>query len=376
MLSYWEKKNFLNYDLIVIGGGIVGLSTAIQYKWKFPESTVLVLERGIFPSGASTRNAGFACFGSITEILDDLEQLTEEEVLDLVERRYKGLLAIRKVFGDSALEYVSNHGYELITDRELPALDHLSRINKLLLPIFKEEAFESVERIESFGFGKKVFAVIENKFEGELDSGKFIDCLWKKCGELGVKILTGSEVGEVILEDKKVIVRHSVMDTAIHFEAKHLAFCTNAFSKTLFPDLNIQPGRGLILVTKPFSSKIPWKGAFHFDKGYVYFRNIDNRLLIGGGRNMGFEIENTTSFGTNQKIKTYLKEIVEEIVFPKVDVPEIEMEWSGIMGFGPNKKPIVSMPSPGVGIAVRLGGMGVAIGWQTAGELVSLFNEV
>ncbi|ERM84461.1 hypothetical protein P872_25225 [Rhodonellum psychrophilum GCM71 = DSM 17998] len=375
MLSYWEKKNFLKYDLIVIGGGIVGLSTAIQYKWKFPESTVLVLERGVFPSGASTRNAGFACFGSVTEILDDLEQLSQEDVLDLVERRYKGLLAIRKVFGDKALDYVSNHGYELITERELPALEHLSRINELLMPIFKQKVFETVGKVGDFGFGKKVLAVIENKFEGELDSGKFIDSLWRKCGELGVKILTGSEVGEVIVEEKLVIVRHSVMDTSITFEARHLALCTNAFSKTLFPELDIQPGRGLILVTKPFSMAIPWKGAFHFDKGYVYFRNVDNRLLIGGGRNMAFDIENTTSFGTNENIKNYLKGIVEEFLFPG-QVPEIEMEWSGIMGFGPNKTPIVSMPFPGVGIAVRLGGMGVAIGWQTAGELVCYFNEV
>lgn len=374
MLSYWEKKNFLKYDLIVIGGGIVGLSTAIQYKWKFPKKTVLVLERGIFPIGASTKNAGFACFGSVTEILDDLEQLSENDVLDLVERRYKGLLAIRKVFGDKDLDYVSNHGFELITERELTALDHLSQINSLLMPIFKKKVFEPVEKVEDFGFGQKVLSVIENKFEGELDSGKFIDCLWRKCGELGVKILTGSEVGEVIVEEKLVIVRHSVMETTIHFEAQHLALCTNAFSKTLFPELDIQPGRGLILVTKPLSFEIPLKGAFHFDKGYVYFRNVDNRLLIGGGRNTDFELESTTSFGTNENIKNYLEGIVEEILFPG-QVLEIEMEWSGIMGFGPNKKPIVSMSYPGVGIAVRLGGMGIAIGWQTAGELVNHFNE-
>ena len=80
MLSYWEQKNYLDYDLVVVGAGIVGLSTAIRYKEKFPQRSVLVMERGVFPTGASIRNAGFACFGSVTEILDDLKYMTPEQV--------------------------------------------------------------------------------------------------------------------------------------------------------------------------------------------------------------------------------------------------------------------------------------------------------
>ena len=67
MLSFWEKDFFIAYDHIVVGSGIVGLSTAIAIKEKQPNSRVLVLERGIFPTGASTKNAGFACFGSLSE---------------------------------------------------------------------------------------------------------------------------------------------------------------------------------------------------------------------------------------------------------------------------------------------------------------------
>ena len=36
-----------------------------------PKSKVLILERGIFPNGASTKNAGFATFGSLSEIISD-----------------------------------------------------------------------------------------------------------------------------------------------------------------------------------------------------------------------------------------------------------------------------------------------------------------
>ena len=117
MFSYWEQKNFFNYDLIVVGAGFTGFSTAIHFKEKFPKASVLILERGLFPTGASTKNAGFACFGSLTEILDDLWHMTQSEVLALVEKRYRGLTQIRKVFGDKSLRYVPSGGnYPLAID--------------------------------------------------------------------------------------------------------------------------------------------------------------------------------------------------------------------------------------------------------------------
>lgn len=373
MLSYWEQKNFLNYDLIVLGGGIVGLSTAIQYKKANPTFSVLVLERGFFPSGASTKNAGFACFGSLTEILDDLKVLPEDQVLALVEKRYNGLLAIRKYFGDKTLDYRDHGGFELITQNEFAQLDELDRINNLLKPIFGRGVFELLPDFGDFNFGAKVKGIVKNSFEGELDSGKFIHALWERCSELKVKILTGIQVDHLDIENKKVIV--GAGSSPLVFQAKKIAVCTNAFTNTILPEVEIKPGRGLIMVSKPMPFDIPWKGSFHYDKGYVYFRNIDNRLLLGGGRNMDFEGEETAEFGINPTIRSYLLSIMNEIIFPG-KMPEIELEWSGIMAFGPDKRPIIEMLGPGVGIAARLGGMGVAIGWQSAGELVNLLQKM
>ncbi len=83
MFSYWEQESFSYYNHIIIGSGIVGLSTAIELKERRPDCRVLVLERGLLPTGASTRNAGFACMGSVTELLDDLEHATDDEVVAL-----------------------------------------------------------------------------------------------------------------------------------------------------------------------------------------------------------------------------------------------------------------------------------------------------
>lgn len=372
MLSYWEQKNYLDYDLVVVGAGIVGLSTAIRYKEKFPQRSVLVMERGVFPTGASSRNAGFACFGSLTEILDDLKYMSPEQVCGLVERRFRGLQAIRSVFGEKALDYHGFGGFELISEKELPALEKIGNVNNLLSPIFGKDVFSIHKDPSVFGFGNKVKSVVVNAWEGELDSGKFIQALWETAAALQVKIITGAEVEEVLLEEKKVVINHSLRGS-ISFSGFQIAICTNAFTGKLFPELDIRPGRGLIMVSEKLKQPIPWKGSFHYDKGYVYFRNVENRLLIGGGRNMDFQGENTVDFGTNPRIKAYLLDIIKDVIFPEQDL-KIEMEWSGIMAFGPDKMPIVKLLSQDVGCAVRLGGMGVAIGWQTAGELVDLLS--
>ena len=87
-VSVWEKESFFApRDFIIVGSGFTGLWSAYYLKKRFPEKSVLILERGIIPSGASSRNAGFACFGSFTELQSDSNTLGESEMLELMEMR-------------------------------------------------------------------------------------------------------------------------------------------------------------------------------------------------------------------------------------------------------------------------------------------------
>ena len=66
MNSFWEDDVMLEADCIVVGGGLIGLLTALEWRDAHPADRIMLLERGFLPSGASSRNAGFACFGSLT----------------------------------------------------------------------------------------------------------------------------------------------------------------------------------------------------------------------------------------------------------------------------------------------------------------------
>ena len=67
----------------------------------------------------------------------------------------------------------------------------------------------------------------------------------------------------------------------------------------------VKPARAQVLITKPIEN-LDIKGTFHLDKGYYYFRNIENRILFGGGRNLDFEGETTTEFNSN---RNYSKQV-------------------------------------------------------------------
>ena len=52
---------------------------------------------------------------------------------------------------------------------------------------------------------------------------------------------------------------------------------------------------------------------------------------------------------------------------------EIQDSWSGIMGVGKSKSPIIKKINNNTAIGVRMGGMGVAIGAQVGKKLADLF---
>lgn len=376
MLSYWEQESLTEYDAIVIGCGIVGLSTAIALKEQNAKSRVLILERSLLPAGASSRNAGFACMGSVTELLDDLDHTTEDEIVDLFVQRKEGLSILRSRLGDEAIGYAANGSYELINEQEKYALEKIEYFNRLLLPVNKQPVFRLAnDKIDALGLdGNYTKALIENIQEGELHTGKMVRTLMGHAITLGVEIKTGATVKEY--EDTgsgvTVVVNDNVR-TSIGFNGNQLFICTNAFTKELLPNEDVEEGRGQVLITKPIDG-LKVKGVFHFDKGYYYFREIDNRVMIGGGRNLDFEGETTTDMATTQMIQEDLVRKLKEIVLPYNNF-EVDMSWSGIMAFGKTKKPIVKAISQNVFGAFRMGGMGVAIGSLAGKQLATLASQ-
>lgn len=371
-LSFWEKSTYLDgIDFAVVGSGIVGLTAAISFKEAHPKAKVVVLERGVFPSGASTKNAGFACFGSVSELLDDLELMGEAAVLALVEQRWRGLQRLRERCGDDNLDYQAHGGYELFLEGSgayKKCAAKISFLNEKLAPIIGGTTiFETVKEGNKFGFGK-VRNVIFNRFEGQINPAKMMGRLRYLANELGIQILTGVTITD--LTESGTVVELKVLNGTIIKAAKVLV-ATNGFTAKLLPNIELQPARNQVLITKSIPN-LKIKGTFHFEQGYYYFRNFENRILLGGARNTAKEAETTNEFGLTPLIQNTLMDFLQSVILPNQPF-EIAHRWSGILGVGQQKAPIVQKHSSHIGVAVRLGGMGVAIGSLVGEEGAKLF---
>lgn len=371
--SYWEQQSFLHYDALVIGSGIVGLSAAYYLKIKYPDWKIAVLERGMLPSGASTKNAGFACFGSISELIEQEKTAGIDGLLQLIERRWKGLLRLRELLGDKNIDFQNLGGYEIFDNHssalEQECLDKIPYYNLLLQPVLSmPEAFSvNKGKISAFGF-QNVCSMIESKMEGQIDTGKMMLALMQKVQAAGVLLFNNYMVNQIEPMAQGVRV-HSGQEN-FNFQARHLLLATNAFTKSLAPDLDVVPGRGQVLITEPIPGLKPI-GTFHYNKGFYYFRNIHDRLLIGGGRHLAFEEETTTQFGLTDTIQQRLEQLLREIILPGIPF-SIAQRWSGIMAFGKEIAPIIRQLQPGIYCAVRGSGMGVAMGAQTGYDLAKM----
>ncbi len=356
--SYWERKYWLgNNEVVVVGSGIVGLSCALAVKERFPKYSVLVLEKGILPRGASTKNAGFACTGSISEILEDLKDHDEEKVFRLVEMRWEGLQILRDTVGDEAIDFKNYGGYGLFLKKDEALLEHcivqLPSVNQLLSPIFGEAPFKTVK--DPFKFQNTLPTFIFQKSEGQIDTGKMMTSLLKKAISSGVRVLNGVTVHDFLETKEKVTLNTSLGEIA----TSQLCIATNGFASLLIGG-EVQPARAQVLVTEPVEG-LSIKGTFHLDRGYNYFRDIDGRILLGGGRNLDISGETTTEEGLTDAIQEHLERLLHQVILPEKEVA-IAHRWSGIMGVGGGKTPIIKKLSDRVCCGVRLGGMGVAIG--------------
>jgi hypothetical protein len=375
-ISHWEiEQNFKRIDLVIVGSGIVGLTTAIFFKQKHPEKRVLIVERGFLPSGASTKNAGFACFGSLSEILSDLKHSSLGEVIKLMQKRVDGLKMLRHLVGDRKVDYQPCGGFEVFTPSQNElfkrSIDFLPSINEQLEKTLnlKHTYSDETDQISAFGFNG-ISNLIFNQHEGCINTGKMMAELLRLARSLGITILNALEVTD--WNDKSSSITLSFAN-GLEVEANQLHFATNGFASQLLPDLDVAPARAQVLITSPISD-LKVRGTFHIDEGFFYFRNVGNRLLLGGGRNLDIEGETTSEMQISRLIQGKLDELLSQTILPDSDYT-IEHRWAGIMGVGQQKRTIIKRLSDNVSCSVRLGGMGVAIGTSIGKESAELIAQ-
>ncbi|MEL6123929.1 MAG: FAD-dependent oxidoreductase, partial [Bacteroidota bacterium] len=292
--------------------------------------------------------AGFACFGSVSEIAADLDRYGYDAVLSQVQMRRQGLEDLAAI--GSSIDFMRYGGTEVFRDEETfeSAQARIAEVNEMMgADIF----FEAEQRLTSRLYQR----CIHNLIEGQLHPSKYHRLLQREALRSGVELLTGVNVVE-ITDGRRC---YEVTTDHGSFRSPLLLNTTNALASRLDPELAVVAVRNQVMMTDPMSN-LQLRGTYHLDGGYIYFRNVGDRVLIGGGRHL-HKSEQSHLLELNPDNQNYLEQLLRDVILPGHSFT-ISKRWSGILSGGDHRLPIVKEQRPGYYVAVRLAGMGVAIG--------------
>jgi glycine/D-amino acid oxidase-like deaminating enzyme len=350
--SYWELQSYrYEADLVIIGGGITGLSTAIEVAQVNPSLDIVVLEALALGNLASTRNAGFACFGSVGELIDDLKVLDRDQVAGLVAMRYEGLQRLDERLGEGHIQW--SGGMEVYRSDGLEGgkcLGAIPDINDLVRHATGlEDTFSAAEHQLDTAWINPLSCL--NRYEGKLNPVQMMQRLKDVAKELGVRVFTGQTVSSID------VARHAVIANGQPWSYGQLAICNNALAAD-FVDLDVKPVPNVVgYMYKPPIR--PLRAAYHLDRGYFYLRTTDEgALLVGGGRH---QVDQTAPL---QEQIVAMQGVLADVLrlVTEDDSAVYDGYWHGYLGVGQERLPLIGSLHTDVYYGVRLGGMGVAIG--------------
>lgn len=371
-ISYWLDQSSptaeKNFDVVVIGGGIAGLSATYWLERKDPNLKVAVIEKQRIGFGASGRNAGFVTCGSTEHFIKLNDQFGTEKAIEIWKFSEKNRdLLVEHIIQDQgeALDFRITGSCTVA-----PSEEHWQKYQKSA-QLMRDHGLDVSEvgpdeMKKDFGVSGFVGGIQFNG-DGYIHPMKLLHRLRSK---LKATIFEGTEVFSVeeqtIKTDKGVI------------KAGKTLVAMNAYLPLLFKEYakHITPGRGQILVTEPLPAFV--KGPCYLTKHLCYFRQLPTgHLLIGGFRNLAVQDENTYADATTPVIQDALSRFVREHFKYGKDM-KVAYQWSGIMGFSPDGQMMIGAHPQNKNLHLMAGcsGHGMGLSFHAAKVLVgSLFGE-
>ncbi len=314
------------YDLAIVGGGFLGLWTAVRAKERQPELSVCVIEANRIGWAASGRNGGFA-EASLTHGEENGKRRWPDE-LDTLDR-----LGLENL--DGIEETVSRYGMDVEFERTgtLAVAVEPHQVEW----ISGEQGFLTTEEVRAEVASPTYLAgQWEKESTALVHPAKLVLELGRVAEDLGVTIFERSAVRDIRGPQSTPTVvaeRGSVSATKV-------VLATNAFPSLLRRNrLMTVPVYDYVLVTEPLSAEqlasIGWKnrqGLADLGNQFHYYRlTADNRILFGGydaiyfpGGKIRAEYENRPA--SHRRLANHFF-----ATFPQLEGLRFTHKWAGVI---------------------------------------------
>jgi len=117
--------------------------------------------------------------------------------------------------------------------------------------------------------------------EGQIDTGQMMRTYLELAKSLEIEVWGGVEVCKFEQKNPGMLLETEQFQLTVG----KVIWATNGYATQLLPELDLRPARNQVLISQPIP-QLPFKGTFHYHQGYGYFRNVGNRILIGGFRHL------------------------------------------------------------------------------------------
>lgn len=353
--SFWHKEQNQEYDHIIIGAGISGLSIAFHLRKERPNDKIAIIDKNHPFWGASGRNAGFLTLGSMNYCKSLLE--TSPYFLKTISENLKTLIPL---VGDK-----DKHGSLSLAYSQ----EELDRYVETAKSLSEYASYEVLNQVKLKEIGLDAFGAVKYNNEGSVSPMNLAKYLMDNLGE---KTHTHYGVSVHSVKDNEVVCDQGT------FKGKEIYLATNIYSNNVsYPKkdkIKLTPARNQIMAVT-CNNLDNLKNIVYSTKHFLYFKAHNNKLIIGGARKEDPTTENTMELGENSKILSYLKDFVNNELKGLEPTDDV-VNWSGVMAYTHDDVPYVGTVDNNFHTLVGLNGHGMGASFRLAELLVkSIYQD-
>ena len=373
-ISFWQHAEMgpdVTCDVAVVGGGIIGASTAYWLKRLHPTLNVALLDAHTFGFGASGRNAGFLLQGAAVDFATDIERYGPQNAALLWDFTLDNRNLIAAEFDAARIQLAATGSVLLAGDSAEAERLHASAA--LLSESGQSASYwnanEVTSKTQGIGYGGGL----------HIESGACLNSqrlLREIAGRSGAQLLEYHPVHDIQAEGERIALytpRRRVC-------ADRVILALNAYLPKLLPETAavVRPVRAQMFATNPLKSWLPYPVYSH--EGYYYLRQLSGgELLMGGARHLHTATEigydDATTSALQDDLLAYLLQHYPHLN-QVVDTSLVSQRWSGTMGFTPDGLPVIGEAQGinGCMWAAGFNGHGMGYGFRFGKLLAQIYD--